>query len=96
VRQSCAGGGALNRLAARGRVGSLLRPSAAGLRAQGATYRPADERHEQRESTRKREDGAKPLLQDLILHVAGHLRQRDPGELVYKARAYDGADERQN
>src|SRR5918998_2366007 len=72
-----------------------LRPGAAGLGAPEAAEGPADKRHEQREDAGDRQDGAQPLLGDLLLRALGQLRQRDAGELVDKARAHDGADDRQ-
>src|SRR5918998_236306 len=72
-----------------------LRPGASRLRAPKAAQGASDQRDQQRGDAGGRQDGAQ-TLRDLVLDVARHLGQRDPGELVDKARAHDGTDDREH
>src|ERR671916_994396 len=72
-----------------------LRPAASRLRAPKAAQGASDQGYQQRGDAGGRQDGAQ-ALRDLVLDVARHPGQRDPGELVDKARAHDGTDDREH
>src|SRR5215210_3626877 len=74
----------------------LLRPVTAGFRSPKAAQSTADQWDQQRGDAGDRQDGAQALLRDLVLDVTRQLGQRDTGELVDKARAHDGADDREH
>jgi hypothetical protein len=61
----------------------------------GAPKCSSDEREQQGEDARDREDGAQPLLGDILCSLTGRTRQCDAAKLVYETCAHRRSDEPQ-